>query len=182
MILEKLKVNNNWTLFLDRDGVINTHLPDDYVKTWDEFIFNDGVLESIKQLSKIFGRIIVVTNQQGIGKGLMTEDDLVTIHAKMLHEIVQAGGHIDAIYFAPNLITNDTKGMRKPNTGMAIQAKTDFPEIDFSKSIMVGDTASDMQFGKNAGMFTVFVNKHKQREKLPLAFIDFEIQSLSEFN
>lgn len=182
MILEKLKVDKTWTLFLDRDGVINKHLPDDYVKTWKEFIFNDGVLESINRLSKIFGRIIVVTNQQGIGKGLMTVEDLKAIHQKMLHEIELAGGHINAIYFAPLLVANDSEGMRKPNTGMAMQAKKDFPEIDFSKSIMVGDTKSDMQFGKNAGMFTVFLNKKIPYENVSSTFIDFEINALSELN
>ena len=64
-----------WTLFLDRDGVINKELRDDYVKRWDEFIFEVGALEAIAKLSDIFGRIIIVTNQRGIGIEVMTEDD-----------------------------------------------------------------------------------------------------------
>jgi HAD superfamily hydrolase (TIGR01662 family) len=79
-ILEQLKVDKNWTLFLDRDGVINLHFPKDYVKTWNEFFFLEGAIDAIKQLTKQFGKIVVVTNQQGVGKGKMTEETLQNIH------------------------------------------------------------------------------------------------------
>jgi len=180
MIFDKLNVDKTWTLFLDRDGVINKHLPDDYVKTWDEFVFNERVFETLKKLSELVGRILIVTNQQGIGKGLMTEEDLMNIHTKMLHEIKANGGRIDAVFHAPHKVADDSYGLRKPNTGMALKAKQLFPEIDFSKSIMVGDTASDMQFGKNAGMKTVFVNKSLVHQNLNYDIIDFEISALSE--
>ncbi|MCS6819569.1 MAG: histidinol phosphate phosphatase, partial [Chitinophagales bacterium] len=73
-------VDKTWTLFLDRDGVINLHYPNDYVKSVEEFIFLEGALDAIRDLSRVFKRIIVVTNQQGVGKGLMSEADLDLIH------------------------------------------------------------------------------------------------------
>ncbi len=182
MKLNEIKIDKTWTLFLDRDGVINLHYPNDYVKKWDEFYFLEGVLDALKNLSEVIRRIIVVTNQQGVGKGLMTQEDLEFIHSEMLREVRKYGGRIHAIYAATDLIENDVKQLRKPNTGMAKQAKKDFVEIDFSKSIMVGDSVSDMQFGRNAGMLTVFVgdrNKLADEDKL---LIDDYCESLIEFS
>lgn len=148
------EVNQDWTLFLDRDGVINVRKMGGYIETIDEFEFLPGVLEAISEFSKIFKHIIVVTNQQGISKGIMTESNLSDIHRYMAEEIESVGGKIDASYHAPGLKATDTT-RRKPYPGMALEAKENFPGIDFSKSIMVGDTDSDIQFGKNLGMKTV---------------------------
>jgi D-glycero-D-manno-heptose 1,7-bisphosphate phosphatase len=149
-------IDPSWTLFLDRDGVINRRLVDDYIKHWGEFEFLPGVLDSISLFSKLFGRIIIVTNQQGVGKGWMTEDQLKEIHGKMIDTIEQAGGKVDAIYYCTDL--KDTPdNCRKPAVAMFEKAKKDFPEIVSEKSIMVGDSRSDMEFGKNAGMITVFI-------------------------
>ena len=145
-----------WSLFLDRDGVINRRLVDDYVKSWEEFEFLPGVLEAIALFARKFQHIFVVTNQQGIGKGLMGEEDLQEIHRRMLDEIQKAGGRIDRIYHCPSLAA-DQSPRRKPNPGMALQAGEEFPEVDFSKSIMAGDSVSDMEFGRNAGMHCVFI-------------------------
>ena len=149
-------IDSSWTLFLDRDGVINRRLVDDYIKQWDEFEFLPGVLDSIRLFSKLFGRIIIVTNQQGVGKGWMTEDQLKEIHRKMIETIEQAGGKVDAIYYCTDL-KDKPDNCRKPTVVMFKKAKRDFPEIVSEKSIMVGDSRSDMEFGKNAGMFTVFI-------------------------
>jgi D-glycero-D-manno-heptose 1,7-bisphosphate phosphatase len=151
--------DSSWTLFLDRDGIINVYLPDDYVKHPSEFSFNDGVLEALHDLSHVFGRIVIVTNQRGIARGLMTIDDLQRVHEFMLGEITAAGGRIDGIYFCPH--DRDTGcTCRKPKTGLALQAKEAYPEIDFSKSIIVGDSVSDMKFGQNCGMMRAFVSGH----------------------
>src|SRR6478736_1684328 len=122
-------IDNTWTLFLDRDGVINRDKVGSYIFNRDEFFFLPGVEEAIKIFSDVFGVIVVVTNQRGIGKGLMTEDDLHNIHAHMLDELGVQGGRIDKIYFAPDL--NSDSPNRKPLTGMALQAKDDFPDINF---------------------------------------------------
>ena len=173
------QTNKSWTLFLDRDGVINRRPVDDYVKNWDEFEFLPGVLGAIKKLSGIFGKIIVVTNQQGIGKGLMTIEGLANIHQKMISEIEKYGGRVDAVYFCPNLKGED-ENCRKPGTAMAELAKKDFPEIYLEKSIIAGDMESDMIFGRNAGMKTVFINTNKII--LPASLVDAEYENLLIFS
>lgn len=176
--LDNLPVDSSWTLFLDRDGVINVHYPDDYVKRWEDFIFIEGVTEALARLSSVFGRIVVVTNQQGVGKGLYTEAELAQMHQQMSSIISQAGGRIDAVYAATRLRDEDVEGWRKPKTGMALQARADFPDIDFSKSIMVGDSASDMQFGREAGMYTVFVKSPDELTAEQQGWVDFYRQGL----
>jgi histidinol-phosphate phosphatase family protein len=151
-----MKADKTWTLFLDRDGVINVRFPGDYVKCVEEFQFIPGAIDAIARFSKIFGRIIVVTNQQGISKGVYSHEDLDCIHAHMKSEIKNAGGKIDAVYYA-HQAASENSPMRKPGTGMGIRAKKDFPGIDFSKSVMIGDTQSDMEFGKALGMKTIFI-------------------------
>ena len=146
----------NWALFLDRDGVINDRIVGGYVRNWAEFVFLEGVLEAMPILARKFNHIFVVTNQQGIAKGLMTEKDLELLHTKMLHEIAQSGGKIDKVYYCPKH-QNEHPPCRKPNTGMAKQAQADFPSIDFDCSIMVGDSISDIEFGKRMNMKTVFI-------------------------
>lgn len=160
--MEKRKIiDQNWTLFLDRDGVINRRPVDDYVKVWDDFEFLPHVFEALNIFAKIFGRIIVVTNQQGIGKHVMTLEELAAIHKKMLSEIQRMGGRVDGIYFCPDLKEKENN-CRKPGLSLARQAKKDFPEINFEKSIMAGDMQTDMEFGKNAGMRTVYINSNRK--------------------
>lgn len=170
--------DSTWTLFLDRDGVINRRPIGDYVKSPESFEFLPGVLDAIKILTEKFGRIFIVTNQQGIGKCLMTEDDLAAVHKKMLYEIEKAGGRIDKVYHCPDLAKSQNN-CRKPGLTMANRAKADFPEIKFKKSVMAGDTKSDLQFGRNAGMQTVFINTN--RTKLDLSLIDTEFPNLISF-
>ena len=155
------------TLFIDRDGVINKHRPDDYVKCWDEFEFLPGVLDALALLSSFFDRIIVVTNQRGVGKGLMSESELLDIHQRMVSEINHLGGRIDRIYYC--IDTNNDSPNRKPNSGMALQAQKDFPEINFLESVMIGDSKSDMEFGERLGMKTVLI-KPSLKPKSLLAF------------
>lgn len=172
-------IDKTWTLFLDRDGVINKRLHGDYVKNISEFEFLPGVLDAIKLFSSVFGKIIVVTNQQGIGKGLYTVEQLQEVHARMLREIEASGGRVDAVYFAPNLAAENSP-MRKPGIGMALKAKEQFPEIDFRRSLMVGDSVSDLQFGRNAGMFTAFVYHDERLPEEHHPLCDFEVHALPE--
>ncbi len=155
------QVDESWTLFLDRDGVINERLPGDYVKNVSEFVFLPGAELAIRALTMAFGRTVVVTNQQGIGKGIMTAEDLVAVHEYMLHHVSEAGGVIDRVYLCPELAGDNPK-CRKPNTGMAEQAKRDFPEIDFQRAVMVGDSPSDMEFGDRMQMKTVFIGQRDE--------------------
>jgi D-glycero-D-manno-heptose 1,7-bisphosphate phosphatase len=172
------QIDNSWTLFLDRDGVINKRPPGDYVKNWPEFEFLQGALEALKILATKFQRIIIITNQQGIGKNIMTPEDLHMIHSKLKKEVAKKGGRIDAIYFCPDLAAQPNN-CRKPSVKMAEWAKRDFPEIDFSKSIMAGDTLSDLQFGRNVGMKTVYIDSNAS--SLPKPEYDLKFSSLIEF-
>ena len=181
MSLRDLKIDKTWTLFLDRDGVINVRLIDDYVKIPEDFTFIEGVPEAIRDLSSKFGRIVVVTNQQGIGKGLMTESDLENVHNKMLAEISKVGGNIDRIYFSP-FKKEENNITRKPQIGIALQARKEFPEINFKKSVIIGDSISDIIFGKKLKMKTVFVSDDLDLINKNFRIIDFTVKSLYEFS
>ena len=173
------EVNHEWTLFLDRDGVINDERINEYVLNWEQFIFSKGVLEALKILAETFKTIIIISNQRGVGKQLMTEDDLLSIHAEMKNEVKGNGGRIDKIYYCTD--KNDKNFYRKPNPGMAFKAKQDFPGINFEKSIMVGNKPSDMRFGRNAGMYTVYLTTTNPETPFPHNDIDLQYAGLLDF-
>lgn len=152
----KKTINKDWTLFLDRDGVINVRIVDGYVTKIDEFEFLPNVLDAFKIFNEKFARIIIVTNQQGVGKGIMKNEDVENVHLYMIQQVTNNGGRIDKVYFCPQL-KSVADNYRKPNPQMAYFAKNEFPDIDLEKSVMIGDMDSDIEFGKNAGMKTVFV-------------------------
>lgn len=170
-------INSDWTLFLDRDGVLNHQKEGSYIFNWDEFIFYDGVLKAMEFFAAHFKYIFIVTNQRGVGKGLMTEEGLHAIHDNMQKSIEGEGGRIDGIYYCTELESNN----RKPNPGMALQAKKDFPDVDFSRSIMVGNSMSDMEFGRNIGATTVFVTTTNKSIDRNDERIDGVYRSLGDF-
>ena len=165
-------MSGEWTLFLDRDGVLNRRIVGDYVRSWEQFELIEGVLEALAALAFRFGRIVVVTNQQGIGKGLFGLADLQDIHRRFTQTVAETGGRIDGIFVCPHLADDETCDCRKPKTGMALQAQAAFPEIDFRKSVLVGDSVSDIAFGRALGMHTVQIGPensagaHRRAESL----------------
>lgn len=167
-------------LFLDRDGVINEEKDGSYIFHKDEFIFYKGALEALVQLSRQFDYVFIVTNQRGVGRGFMTEAALHEIHDHLTSEVVMAGGRIDSVYFAPSVDRNHSH--RKPNTGMALDAKRDFPGLDFAQSVMVGNNLSDMQFGKTMGMKTIFLHTTQDKITLPHELIDEQYDSLAAWS
>jgi D-glycero-alpha-D-manno-heptose 1-phosphate guanylyltransferase len=172
-------IDNRWTLFIDRDGVINHEKKDEYIHNWNEFQFYDGVKESLKTFGGKFGKVIIISNQRGVGRQLMTEDDLLNIHRNMQAAIETAGGRIDKIYYCTGI---DSRNIcRKPNPGMAFIAKKDFPAIDLSRSIMIGNKPSDMLFGRYAGVYTVFVRTTNPQQAFPHPDIDLVFDSLADF-
>lgn len=179
MILKNLNISKEWSLFLDRDGVINRRIVDDYVKDPEEFQFIDGVPEAIRIFAHTFGRIVVVTNQQGIGKGLMTHEELMEIHAHLSAKIKEGGGRIDKMYYCPELAQQNSF-RRKPQIGMGLHAKKDFPEINFRKSIMAGDSKSDMEFGKRLKMKTVLIGENNNIARRFPKLVDLWFPSLAE--
>ncbi len=166
-------------LFLDRDGVINEEKDRSYIFHKDEFVFYEGALEALARLSRMFDHVFIVTNQRGVGRGYMTEKALLEIHDYLTEAVVAAGGKIDRIYFAPSVDSNHSH--RKPNTGMALDAKHDFPAIEFGQSIMVGNNLSDMQFGRSMGMKTIFLHTTQDKISLPHELIDEQYDSLAAF-
>lgn len=177
--LELKNIDKSWTLFLDRDGVINYEKQNDYIRKLEEFRFYEGVKDAIGLLSKRFGKIFIVSNQRGVGKQLMTEEDLISIHSYLKIQIESAGGRIDSIYYCTAIDAKDPN--RKPNPGMAYRAITDFPETDLSKSLIIGNKPSDMLFGRNAGMYTVYLATTHPETPFPHQDIDLRFNSLSEF-
>lgn len=136
-------------LILDRDGVINELKPNGYITNWSEFVFTPSFLKHIGMISNAFEKIYIVSNQRGVGKGLMSKNDLDMIHKQMLDAIEQHGGRIDGIYVCTAVDSNDFR--RKPNIGMAIDIKNTFPTIDFTKTIVVGDSITDKIFADKIG-------------------------------
>lgn len=174
-----LEIDKTWSLFLDRDGVINNEIAGTYVTDPSEFSFCEGALTGLQLLNALFGTTVIVTNQRGVGRGIMTGEALKEIHRGMKAEIVEAGGRIDRIYTCTAVADDDHN--RKPNTGMGLQAHEDFPEINFKKSVMVGNSISDMEFGKRLGMHTVFITSIHAPFELPHDLIDEQYESLAEW-
>ncbi len=177
--MSQFLIDNSWTLFLDRDGVINHEQVDGYVNTWDDFTFYAGVQEAIKIFAARFKYIIIITNQRGVGRGITQPENLQIVHQNMTKAMEAAGGRIDAIYFCTDV--NKDSPNRKPQTGMALQAKQDFPDINFSKSIMVGNNFSDMEFGRGIGAATIFLPTTKKDVLVTDTKIDAIYPSLIDF-
>ena len=170
-------MNPFWTLFLDRDGVINTELTGDYVKSWDEFQFEENALDALEVLHQFFAKMVIVTNQRGVGAGIMSREDLDGIHDKMLTEMTKRGIRIDAIYAVTDADRNSSR--RKPNPYMGLLAKEEFPDIDLGKSLIAGNSKSDMEFGKRLGIKTAFIDDKKAfMESEKVDFADYKAESL----
>jgi D-glycero-D-manno-heptose 1,7-bisphosphate phosphatase len=153
------------TVFLDRDGVINRKPPEgDYVKSWEEFEFLPKAPEALRLLKEAGMRLIIVTNQRGIARGLMTERDLEEIHKHMLAELARFQASIDAIYYCPH--EEGVCDCRKPRVGLFRQAQQDFPDIDFANSAIIGDSLKDMEAGTRLGFLTIFIADGTEKERL----------------
>jgi D-glycero-D-manno-heptose 1,7-bisphosphate phosphatase len=143
-------------LFLDRDGVLNEDRG--YVHRWEDFRWIPGARETIAAFNRAGWIVIVVTNQSGVGRGYYTEDDMHALHGRMIEDLAAAGGHIDAVYHAPQhpeapleAYRHPDPPDRKPNPGMILRALADWP-IDREASILVGDKPSDLEAALRAGV------------------------------
>jgi len=152
------------TVFLDRDGVINENLDNDYVKLWDQFRFLPKAKEAIKALTDAGWSIIIISNQAGVGKQLMSLQALEDVNARMIDEIESSGGRIKAVYYCPH--TSDSRcECRKPEPGMILRAAWAFG-IELPKSYLIGDKITDIQAGARAGCMTILVKTGKGKEHL----------------
>lgn len=138
------------TVILDRDGVLNRRPPRaEYVRTWDDFLWLPGAKEALRLLKDNGFRVLIASNQAGIGRGVMTESDLAEINRRMAEEAEQAGGQIEKIYYCPH-DWNTGCECRKPSPGMLFQAQKEF-HIDLTNTLYVGDDERDRQAAEAAG-------------------------------
>jgi len=156
-------------VFLDRDGTIVEDVG--YMNLPSQIQFIPGSIEAIKMLNEAGYKVVVITNQAGVAKGLINEDMLQTID-KTLHKwILNGGAHLDGVYYCPHhpeygvYPYKQVCECRKPHPGLIKRAEKDL-KIDLSQSFMIGDKATDVEAGKRAGIKTVFVTTGKgQKEK-----------------
>lgn len=168
----------NKCFFFDRDGIINLKLENDYVKTIEEFVFIDDIFQILKQIKDEGYMIIIVTNQQGVGKGLMSENELNKIHNYMQNEIIKRVGFgFDAIYYCTDLAEINSY-RRKPNPGMLVEAIDKF-NINAEKSYIIGDSESDIIAGKKVGLKTIYIGSN-QKIKADYLF-DNHLEMLNNF-
>lgn len=147
--------------FLDRDGVINLKPPEgQYVTRWEEMQFLPGVAEAISLLGGARFRVIVVTNQRCVAKGLLTVPELDMIHQRMCGELAAAGAVIDGIYYCPHEEEPPCR-CRKPAPGLLFTAARAH-QIDLAASWMIGDSDRDMEAGRKAGCRTARILKSHQ--------------------
>ena len=143
-------------VFLDRDGVINVDRTD-YVKSWSEFKFLPGVFEALRLLARNKLRVVVVTNQSAVNRGLMSPNTLEEIHQNMLDRVKEHGGHVKAIYYCPHTPSENCE-CRKPKPGMVLKAVKDL-DIDLGRSYLVGDSEKDIELAQSLDMKSVRISK-----------------------
>ena len=170
-------IKKSFTLFLDRDGVLNEEIPGDYVRTPDQLVFYPGVLDALALVRPHVKRMLVVTNQRGVGRGLMTEADLNMVHQHLENTLAQVHVKLDGIFYCTDV--DNSSPCRKPNPGMGLMAQQHFPDIDFHRSIMIGNSISDMEFGRNLGMYTIFLQTTKPQFYDSHPAIDIAFPSLA---
>jgi len=150
----------NRAVFLDRDGTINERV--EYLSDPEEFKLLPKVAEAVKLLNKTDFKVIVVTNQAGVGRGYFTEEKLEEIHQEMKRQLRKEKVYIDAIYYCPH---HPTEGIgkyrrncwyRKPNPGMLEKAARDF-NLDLARCYMIGDSMSDLEAGSRVNCKTILV-------------------------
>jgi D-glycero-D-manno-heptose 1,7-bisphosphate phosphatase len=142
-------------VFVDRDGVINRRVPGDYVRVWAQFHFQPGARAGLRLLREAGFLLIVVTNQRGVGRGLMSEEDLSEIHRRMQLELVRAGAGLDGILHCPHDL-NDGCDCRKPKPGLLERAMKRFA-VDVTHSWVVGDSLSDLEAGRAIGVRGILI-------------------------
>lgn len=141
------------TVFLDRDGIINKCAPPHcYISRWEEFEFLPGVEEALRKLKEAGYLLIMVSNQRGIARGMLTEEQVRRLHTELQVYLRQRNAALDGIYVCPHNIAECH--CRKPDIGLFLQAEKDFA-IDKNDSWMVGDSPSDIEAGQKYGVKTI---------------------------
>ncbi len=169
----------NKAVFLDRDGVIIRKAPKgEYITCWDQVRFLPGAREAIRRLTDAGFAVIVVTNQRGIAKRLMTEADLEEIHTRMKEQLAEAGVSLTAVYYCPHEVFDECS-CRKPEPGMLLKAAQEF-DIDPKESWMVGDALSDIEAGKKVGARTILNSNSGISHHAGQSTPDFMVRDLAQ--
>jgi histidinol-phosphate phosphatase family protein len=148
--LTEMFFSNRPTIFLDRDGVLNSKPPRaEYVTQWEEFHWLPGAKDALRLLNHAGYRVIIISNQAGIARGLMTSEDLTALHRSMHKEVQESGGRIDAIYYCPHG-WDEACDCRKPKPALLFQAQRDF-NLNLSRVVFIGDDERDLQAAAAAG-------------------------------
>ncbi len=161
-------------VFADRDGVINRDRSD-YVKSWSEFDFLPGSLDALKLLTLNDYHVILITNQSVINRKMVTEEELLNIHAKMEDAVVAHGGRIKAIYYCPH-VPEDGCSCRKPEPGLIERAKAEH-NLDLSETCMIGDSLKDIQCARRAGCGKIVLVRTGHGGKTKELYKDADIEA-----
>ena len=159
---------NRKTIFLDRDGVINEEKKD-YVKNLKEFKIIDGSLQAIELLKKNNFRVVVITNQSAINRGLLSVEKLNEIHDFLKSKLLELNTTLDGIYFCPHT-PNENCMCRKPKPGLFEQAMSEL-DINIKDSLMIGDSQTDIDAANKIGCKSILVNKNKNLLKVVKEFL-----------
>ena len=144
-------------IFLDRDGVINRKVDGDYVRDWSQFRFLPGAVEALQRLAERGrGPLIVITNQRGIARGLMSAAAVDEIHRRMGEALAAQGVRLSGIHVCPHEI--GTCDCRKPEVGLFLEAARVDPTLELARSAVVGDSLADLEAGRRLGAQSFLVS------------------------
>jgi D-glycero-D-manno-heptose 1,7-bisphosphate phosphatase len=152
-------------IFLDRDGVINRQITGTYVTQWSEFQFVPDIAGVLAEISALPVPIIVISNQAGVGKGVLSVTELASITRQFIRQLADAGGRIDAVYYCPHT-PEQACSCRKPKPGLLHRAADDWG-LDLSRSVFIGDTAKDVEAAKTAGCRAILLDGKTALSEIP---------------
>ncbi|HDN97636.1 MAG: D-glycero-beta-D-manno-heptose-1,7-bisphosphate 7-phosphatase [Candidatus Omnitrophota bacterium] len=169
-------------VFLDRDGVISKYIEGDYIKKWEEFEFVPGAIEGLKILYKNGYKLVIISNQAGINKGLFTMEQLNEVTEMMKKELGKHGIKLEKVYYCPHT-EEENCNCRKPKPGMFLKAKEELGIDELKGLFFIGDSETDIEAGKNLGLKTILVlsgrTKRNEVEKMKIK-PDFVAENLKD--
>lgn len=148
-------------ILLDRDGVINRKIHNGYVTKWADFQFLPGALDALRRLSEAGFRLVVVSNQAGVGKGRMTQADLMLVTRRFTRKVHSFGGHIEKIYYCTHRKEAHCR-CRKPLPGLLLAAQRKF-RFDLAAAWMIGDSPSDLAAAASVGCPSIMISANPAR-------------------
>lgn len=151
-------------IFLDRDGVISIFTPNDFIKSWEEFEFVPEAIEGVKILTDMGYKVVIISNQSGVGKGVFSKEALEEITENMKKVLRENGTDIFKVYYCTHS-EDENCNCRKPKPGLFYQAKEEIGNIDFSKTFFIGDSERDIIAGKTVGTKTILVLSGQTKTK-----------------